>query len=142
MIPIFTDFLHNIWWRPSSLLENLGISEPSLSILEKFKCHSDVLHRKYKILGQNFLISSKKTNITKVPSGCNTGEKQIQQPNTPCKNISNCCLNQQYQYFCTLEKSANITSISAPTLKIIIGFEWYVCWDIYPSNLQSLCCKE
>ena len=31
----------------------------------------------------------------------------------------------------SLEISTNITSISAPTLKIIIRFERYVCWEIY-----------
>ena len=36
---MYTDF--------PSLLENLGISEPSTSILQKFKFHSDVLHIKY-----------------------------------------------------------------------------------------------
>ena len=30
-----------------SLLENLGISEPSLSVLKKLKHHSDVLNIKY-----------------------------------------------------------------------------------------------
>ena len=34
-----------------------------------------------------------------------------------------------------LEKSGNITSIPAPTLKIIIWFERYVCLDIYQNNL-------
>ena len=41
-----------------------------------------------------------------------------------------------FEYF-SLEKSINITSISATNLKIIIWFERYICWDICPNRPEA-----
>ena len=42
---IFKQLLHDLWLRPQ--LENLKISESSLSALEKFECNSEVFDVKY-----------------------------------------------------------------------------------------------